>query len=514
MKLGILHAERRAVRRSTGKGLCLAVALTTFGAVGVGLASAPASAAPSCGSACYVSASGGLDTNSGTISSPLQTIQAGIDAVNPGGTVFVRPGNYSETAPNVSPISIPGTYTFGLYLGKNSITVQGVHADNSVITSHTDPAMPDVKTNSTADFGADGVFVEGDHDTIAGLHIDENLPSNSCNKSIEVVGDAFTFKNGIVNDPCGGDIYIDDLRYNTGTQTPHVNSYTITGNEFGPGNTVDVGNGAGHGTAASTRLITNNVFDGEGYWPAISFNGADSGVAWFLYPVGGATITGNKFRANEDQYIRARGTYDTNTFNWSSYFTKNQFAGAAMNVTPTNGVRTYSYSFTGGSWNNVRRIGGRLQHPHKAGCAGADCNGEITNALPGDTVRMEGSFAEHLNLIKAVSLQGVHQMGQIAGAIMTGPNSGSGITVQSPGPLTIRGINVTGYPVSVAVLSGSAAPTIVRDGLRKVTNATATKVNASCSWWGSSSGPAGSQVVGPFKTHPFLHNNKILVASC
>jgi len=99
----------------------------------------------------------------------------------------VRPGNYSETAV-ASPVSIGGTYTFGLYLGKNGITVQGFHADDSPITSHADAAMPVVTTNSDADFGPDGVFVEGDHDTISGIHIGENLPSGNCNKTIEDVG--------------------------------------------------------------------------------------------------------------------------------------------------------------------------------------------------------------------------------------------------------------------------------------------------------------------------------------
>jgi len=472
-----------------------------------------AGAAPSCGSACYVSASSGNDTNAGTSASPLKTIQAGIDAVSAGGTVFVRPGAYSETA-TVTPNTIGGTYDFGLYLGKNNITVQGVHADDSPITNHADAAIPTVETNSTANFGPDGVFVEGDHDTIAGISIGENV--SGCNKTIEVVGDAFTFRNGVVNDPCGGSLYIDDFRYDEPSDTPYINSYTITGSAFGPDNSIDIGNGPGHGTAASKRQITNNVFQGEDYWPAISFNGAGSGIAWFVYPVGGATITGNKFWANQNQYIRARGIYDTNTFNWTNYFTKNTFPGGSLTMMPNGGVRTYAYSGGGANWNAVRRINGTLQDSHNAGCAGNDSNGDIANAHPGDTIKVQGTFSESLTLNKAVSLLGVHAPGQVSGARLKGPGTGTGITVNSPGALSIRYLNVLGFPTSVAVASGSVSPKINRDGIKKVTSAATNQVNATCNWWGSKNGPKASQTSGSgsIKTHPFLPNSLLFTGKC
>jgi hypothetical protein len=451
----------------------------------------------------YVDATLGNDTNPGSQALPKKTIQGGIDAVDPNGAVLVRPGNYSETASNRSPVSIPGTYTFGLYLGKNGITVEGVHADDTPITSRTDAAMPVVTTNSTADFGPDGVFVEGDHDTMTGLHIGENLPSGSCNKTIEVVGDAFTFSNGIVNDPCGGDIYIDDFRYNTGTNTPHVNSYTITGNEIGDGNTIDIGSGPGHGTAASTRLITNNKFDGGGYWPAISFNGADSGIPWFLYPVGGATITGNSFDAR-DQYIRARGTYDSATFAWDSYFANNTFPGAAMTKTSTNDVRPYSYSTSfPATWNNVRRINGTLQTSHGAGCDGADCNGDVDNAQPTDTVQIRGTINENVSLNKAVSLLGVG----VNGATLNGTTTG--VAVNSPGALSIQKINFTGSEPSISVASGSVAPLVLRNSVQSLINSSASNVDARCNWWGSASGAATGQTFGSVKTAPFLSTSNL-----
>jgi len=44
-----------------------------------------------------VDAINGLDTHMGNVSSPFQTIQKGINSVNPGGTVHVTPGTYTNT---------------------------------------------------------------------------------------------------------------------------------------------------------------------------------------------------------------------------------------------------------------------------------------------------------------------------------------------------------------------------------------------------------------------------------
>ena len=91
--------------------------------------------------------------------------------------------------------------------------------------------------------------------------------------------------------------------------------------------------GCGAAQCLSCAIIIDEP-DGNSYTsptcivPAISFNGSGSGVPWFAYPVGGATITGNVFMTHLNQYIRARGIYDTNTFDWKGYFTKNTFPGA------------------------------------------------------------------------------------------------------------------------------------------------------------------------------------------
>lgn len=92
------------------KALCI----TTFVLVaGTGLLALPAF-----GSTYYVSA-GGVDTNSGTISSPWRTIQHAANTVKAGDTVYVRAGVYNEiVSPPTSGSASAGPITFSSYPGE------------------------------------------------------------------------------------------------------------------------------------------------------------------------------------------------------------------------------------------------------------------------------------------------------------------------------------------------------------------------------------------------------------
>ena len=63
--------------------------------------------------------------------------------------------------------------------------------------------------------------------------------------------------------------------------------------------------------------------------------------------------------------------------------------------------------------------------------------------------------------------------------------------------------------------TGTATATLAanRNSLLKLNNAGATTVNATCNWWGSSSGPGGGQVTGSATTTPFLRVSN-LIAAC
>nr|MCU0507753.1 DUF1565 domain-containing protein [Anaerolineae bacterium] len=405
----------------------------------------------------WVSPTGDDTAGTGSQSAPFKTIQKGLDEVAADGTVYVYPGTYNETAAN-RVIFNGGTYTFGLFMATNGVTLQGVKADGSPITAYTDVATT-ITTNATNNFGHSGIWVEADDVTIAGLGIDRNIPGD--NKTIEVVGNNFTLKASTVTVPDGwGSVYINDWRYNAATNTSYLTKYTIDGNWIKDGSSVDVGDGAGYTGAAADRKITNNKFDclPGAYWPVVSFNGVNLSVGWFNNPVGGATIAGNDFSGCE-QYIRARGTYDAASFDWAAYWTGNTFDKAVLATTDGNpaSVRTYAYN----DWVDVRRIGGTIQKAHSADCAGADCNGEVDNAQAGDTVLVKaGAYAaESLTLNKALSLVGPQKDVAVSGRT-PGGSAEATITGQATleaANVTINGFTLTNPGAAYAVVVNPAA---------------------------------------------------------
>ena len=294
---------------------------------------------------------------------PGLTIQAAIDAANTDETILVAPGSYNETATNRR-INGAGPYQFGLFIGqdKSGLTIQGLKEDGTYVTDWMD-TQAFVTTNATNSFGYSGIFVEGDNVTINGLQIGNNIPGN--NKTLEVIGDNFSFINNQVLVDEGGSLYFNDWNFNNQANTSHIQSYIVDGNYFSQGATVDLTSGTGYSGSVVNRQITNNLFDGlwgeggESYWAQISFNGSNTGVPWFVQSVGGAVITGNTFQ-NGELYIRTRGTYVNSQFDWKSFWCDNNYDHAAVTLAdvPTFDVRSYSYSGYYGQINDVRRIGG------------------------------------------------------------------------------------------------------------------------------------------------------------
>ena len=212
-------------------------------------------------------------------------IQAAIDAASPGATIKVYPGNYSETAAGRTLFSGPAPYQFGLFINKDNLLIQGVNDAGQPITDPTATAAY-VTTNATNNFGPSGIWVEGNGVTIAGIKIGPNTGGE--NKTIEVIGDNFTFKYSDVAVPGGGSIYLNDWRYDTATGQSYVKSYTIEGNLLEFGASIDINNGVGLSGPVSSRQIKNNKFlvDPGIYWAVISFTGSDTGVPWFVQSVG------------------------------------------------------------------------------------------------------------------------------------------------------------------------------------------------------------------------------------
>ncbi len=323
-------------------------------------------------------------------------IQPAIDVAVSGDIIKVYPGSYSETAAGRTLFNNTGPYQFGLFINKDNLLIQGVNDAGLPIA---DPAATAayVTTNATNSFGASGFFIEGNGVTITGLKIGPNTAGD--NKTIEVIGDNFTLKySRFVIPPDGGSVYLNDWRYDTATNTSYVKSYTIEGNLFEQGTSVDIASGAGYSGLATGRQIKNNKFVLEPgqYWPAISFNGTVPSIGWYVYSVGGAVITGNDFSGGE-QYIRARGIYDNAQFNWQSYWNDNTFdrKAVALANAATFDVRPYSYMSGSSPIDNARRIGGLIQP-------------QIDIAATGDTVLVgKGLYVEDITANKHVKVIGV-----------------------------------------------------------------------------------------------------------
>lgn len=357
-----------------------------------------------------------VGANSYTIGTDaFATVQDGVDALSPGGTVLVLPGTYSETAAGRVLYDLSGPYQFGIFVGVASpgITIQGVDGAGNPITSAGAVAAT-INTNATNGFGPSGFFIEGDGVTIAGVVIGIN--SAGLNKTIEVIGDDFTLEDCDVVD-LQGSVYINDFRYDSGLNISHIQSYLIKDCIFGSGVSIDLASGAGYSGPVAGRVISGNSFtNGPGeFWPMISFNGSGSGVPWFLYSVGGAVITGNTF-TNTDatgQMIRARASYDNTQFDWATYWSGNTFNKAVVvGSAPPAVVRPYSYVSGPYTFNTVRRIGAIIQP-------------EVDHGLAGDTVLIGAGAYEEQVIVNGLDL--------------TLQGAGMGLTtVQSPAALAVN----------------------------------------------------------------------------
>jgi len=401
---------------------------------------------PSCTTVCYADAINGNDANGGaSMANAKKTIQAALDAVSPNGTVRVLPGNYSETAANRFVLGVNGPHQFGLFIDKDGVTIQGVNAGDVAITDyHALGAY--ITTNATNNFGASGIFVQGDNVTIAGLKIGPNIPGD--NKTLEIIGDGFTLKDSHVDVPDGGSIYFDDWRFDTINNVSHVQSYTIDHNLIDQSTSIDITSGTGFSGDFNTRSITNNEFENSEYWPSISFNGSGTGVPWFVQSVGGAVIENNSFTNTFNGtnptagHIRVRGFVDESQFDWNSYWVNNTFNKAVviLDAAPFS-VREYNY--TSGTYSfDVRRIGVNIQ-------------GSIDKAVAGDTVLVrDGTYNESPHINKSLTLKSWNGRDVTTIQLQTVPTYLGALTIDAA-DVTVYGFTIFGFDGTPSTLAST-----------------------------------------------------------
>ncbi|MFW5748755.1 MAG: SpaA isopeptide-forming pilin-related protein, partial [Chloroflexota bacterium] len=393
---------------------------------------------------CYVDAVLGDDSNGGTSwSDPLATVQEALDRVAAGGTVHVAPGTYNEIAED-RPQSGTGTgpYDFGLYLGKDGVTLQGYDAnDGSPITDYNDPNIPQIVSTAASVFGTQGPFISGNDVTISGL--DFTAFNGGNNKNIEVIGNNFTLTHSRVRaSDFGSAVYISDFSFSgdATSGTSNVTMYTISNNWLDGGGVVPT-NGAGFG---GSPVISGNLISGSGNW-AISLNGALDGIAWLNYPVGVPTIVGNTFDDNFGN-VRFLGTYDSYdaaTY-WDSILDNNTFLNGWVVALENGGPDLRATEFF--NYTTRREIGTVIQD-------------QVNRAESGDTVAVsDGTFNEQVEIDKDdLTLQGqgpdqtflasdaactnTMDSAAVAGVRLLGDHSG----------ITLDGFSVSGYDVGLDI---------------------------------------------------------------
>jgi hypothetical protein len=450
-------------------GLPLAIAAMSVAPVaGVLVATGALAPSPAGAASCNVNVGGGASPVS------LVSIQAGIDAATAGQTVCVYPGIYNtDHATGRDPDTglTGGPNDFNIFVGANAtgVTIEGVDATGTPIASAPEglssSAAPIIQASGVHPvFGSSNVFVQADNVTLRGFEIDGG-PFDIA-KSVELVGngdtvtdDAFTPSTGYsgAGDLAptvlhgGTGIYISDFHFNpAGSGTSTVQTYTFSNNTFdgaSKGAGIYVANGAGWTGPASGRVISGNKFSSTD--DAIDFAGPTSPIAWLLYPVGAATITGNTFANTTSRQVIAWGTGGPGVGyispNWCAIISGNTFDHGAFTwqgstLCPSGVARTWaepSGGPGGGDYENVAGLYSTIQQY------------AINDSQAGDTVQvLAGTYDEPLTINHALTLDGANA--GVSGTAVRGPESlverlaadtGPDFDITTSAPVTINGFH-------------------------------------------------------------------------
>ncbi len=361
-----------------------AVVVVVVSFVGLTSFSAPASA----GNTLVVDPDGhGSASDCGASNVAYTTIQAAIDAANPGDVISVCPGTYNQDEANGRNPDTggAGSNDFNIFVNK-AVTIQGVDASGTPITNYKDVAAKITAKRNLPTFGADAIFVQADDVTITGLDVTGWSAAN--NKTVESVGNNLTMKYNKLHGMDGAAaLYFDD-RHFVPPSTSHVERYDIEANLIDGGGPdvsgIRFSSGAGWSGDVIHRVIADNTFDNN--CDAIAFVGPQADP-WDVYPVGAATITGNSFSRSAKRHVVAWGKYAGNpgyaNLNWHYIVDHNTFDKGAITWTPGGDAQPW----TSDPFFDVRGIYSAIQRY------------AVNKAQNGDTIEvLPGLYPETLNI--------------------------------------------------------------------------------------------------------------------
>ncbi len=357
-------------------------------------------------------------------------IQNGIDAASPGDMVNVQNGDYGTEIASTRNVFGTGSYQFGLYIDKDNLTVKGYKSGDVPVSSASEASVV-FNTGSTANFGPSGIFVQSNGVTLEGLKIGDNFVDSaiSSNKTIEVIGDAFTMNNCFVNTSANEGAF-----YMGRWDAAHpIVTYSITNNLFNNA-LVSINNGAGISGPRNSRLITGNQFTGIVTPYLIGFrgwNGANPIQGWIINPVGGAIISGNTFNnCSVVNYVLARGNsggYDNSQFDWAEIWNSNTYGNHVVTLASQPDFIVRSYTDAAG-YSETRRISPLIQE-------------NVTIGQANDVVLVSsGTFTEDVIISNPLKVLGAG----FSNTTLSGPIGGANSTMQ----VAASGVLIDGFTIT------------------------------------------------------------------
>ena len=351
----------------------------------------------------------------------VMSIMAAVDAAQPGATIDVRPGAYTETASGrqIDP-AVNATYDLGLFLYKNNLTLRGVDSAGNPITS-ADSVQAWITAGTTTNFGMQH-GVTGDNVTVQGLGFKPDAAN--ANKTIEIAGDNFTFRNSVVDNRSAaggaGALYFGELLIDAGRE---VERLAVTGSKFLDGS-VTLTNGVGVDAAsgayqpAADRVVSNNTFIGSANYRfgGLLLTGRMDEIPWRPMPIGAATITGNRFSGFDDPVMMRGGQQGVDL---AQVMVANSFDRSVLVTDVSGNVRGEDYTSSAGGASVVRPKYS-IQSSIQAG---------ITRSQAGDTINVgpeATAEAVVLNLPRNLAFNGstVDSLALNAGAAGAGIRGG------------------------------------------------------------------------------------------
>ena len=398
---------------------------------------------------------------SGPLACAVQTIQHGIDLVNPGGVVEVAAGVYLENVIVNKSVTLLGAQHDIL---PTNISERGGPGSESIVRPPT--SVPDRSNLFT-------VLV--DNITINGFMLDGNNPSlTDCTNDSN--GICLHVGGGVANGVYSDSILPDDFSH-------PVNNLTVSYNIIKNVNQHGVGLSSDAGTPTSNNLITKNVIDnmvGGTHAGAPNFYPYGSRRAIWLRKNQYANITGNII-------TRAQNGIHINQFSLPNPGISKSLS--ENNISPSSiGIYVLGFFDTSDPFEIVDNT---VTGAAFAGIELKTIRSQITilvegNSISGNSIGVDVNDQTRANLFHNIIDGNITGIQVVNSAVLVSATNNF-ITNN-----TTQGILAT--QAASAGIVGSIANNDFSGNTAGINNTTASLVNASANWWGSPSVPISSNV--------------------